>query len=81
MINVRNKLFQRKKRQPNNTNVRHLYKLFRNRINREIKKSKRDYYNQYFEHNRNDIKKLGMVLDLSSTQKSQLYQNYPTKCK
>ena len=26
-------------------------------INREIKKSKRDYYNQYFENNRNDIKK------------------------
>ena len=49
--------FPKKKHQPNNTNVRHLYKLFRNRINREIKKSKRDYYNQYFENNRNDIKK------------------------
>ena len=57
MINVRNKLFQRKKCQPNNLNVRHLYKLFRNRINKEIKKSKRDYYNQYFENNRNDIRK------------------------
>ena len=71
MINVRNKLFQRKKRQPNNLNVRHLFKLFRNRINREIKKSKRDYYNQYFENNRNVI---GMTLDLSSIQKNQLCQ-------
>ena len=57
MINIRNRLFQRKKRQPNNLNVKKLYNLFRNRINREIKKSKKDYYNQYFENNSNDIKK------------------------
>ena len=57
MINVRNKLFQRKKCQPNNTNVTNLYKLFRNRINREIKKSKREFFNQYFENNSNNIKK------------------------
>ena len=57
MIKIRNRLFQRKKRQPNNLNVKKLYNLFRNRINREIKKSKKDYYNQYFENNSNDIKK------------------------
>ena len=45
MINVRNKLFQRKRRQPNNINIKNLYKLFRNKINKEMKKSKRDHYN------------------------------------
>ena len=77
MINVRNKLFQRKKCQPNNTNVTNLYKLFRNRINREIKKSERDFFNQYIENNSNNIKKYGMVLDLSSIQKIQPYQILP----
>ena len=36
MINVRNKLFQRKRRQQNNINSKNLYKLFRNRINKEM---------------------------------------------
>ena len=57
MINVRNKLFQRKKRQPNNLNIKNLYKLFRNRIYMEMKKSKRDHYNQFFENNSNNLKK------------------------
>ena len=37
MIKFRNKLFARKKRQPNNANVTELFNKFRNRINREIK--------------------------------------------
>ena len=57
VINVRNRLFQREKHQPNNINIKNLYKLFRNRINREMKKSKRDHYNQFFENNINNIKK------------------------
>ena len=40
-IKVRNKLFARKKRQPKNADVRELFKKFRNRINREILKSKK----------------------------------------
>ena len=41
LIKIRNRLFQRKKRQPNNLNVKKLYNLFRNRINRQIKKSRK----------------------------------------
>ena len=41
MIKVRNKLFVRKKRQANNDNIKKLYNLFRNRVNNEIKKSKK----------------------------------------
>ena len=41
LINVRNKIFARKKRQPNNTNTKRLYNLFRNKVIREIKKSKK----------------------------------------
>ena len=58
MIKIKNKLFYRKKRQPNNTNVKRLYNLFRNRVNRELKKSKIEYYSQYFEDNNKNSKKI-----------------------
>ena len=57
MIKIRNKLHRRKKRQTNNENIKILYNLFRNRVNREMKKSKRDHYNKYFENNSKDVKK------------------------
>ena len=61
MILFRNKLFQCKKRQPSNEEIYRLYNLFRNRVNREIKKSKTNYYSGYFENNKSNIKKdLGM---------------------
>ena len=46
MIKFRNKLFARKKRQPNNATE--LFNKFRNRINREIIKSKKSYFTNYF---------------------------------
>ena len=57
MIKVRNKLFVRKKRQPKNAGVCELFKKFRNRINREILKSKKDYFAKYFSDYSNNIKK------------------------
>ena len=42
MIKIRNKLFQRKKRQPNNEHNKRLYNLFRNRVIRELKQSKKN---------------------------------------
>ena len=42
MIKIRNKIFARKKRQPKNVNCKHLYSLFRNRVNKDIKKSKKN---------------------------------------
>ena len=57
MIKIRNKLHRRKKHQTNNENIKILYTLFRNRVNREMKKSKRDHYNKYFENNGKDVKK------------------------
>ena len=58
MIKIKNKLFYRKKRQPKNIAVKLLYNKFRNRVNRELKKSKIEYYSQYFEDNSNNSKKL-----------------------
>ena len=58
MIKIKNKLFYRKKRQPHNENIKRLYNLFRNRTNRELKRSKRDYYHQYYEQNSNNSKKV-----------------------
>ena len=58
MIRIKNKLFNRKKRQPNNENVKRLYNLFRNRVNRELTKSKKNYYDKYFEENNKNCKKI-----------------------
>ena len=57
LIKVRNKIFARRKRQPNNTNNKRL-NLYRNRVNREIKKSKKKYYSEFFEINEMNIKKI-----------------------
>ena len=58
MIKIKNKLLQRKKRQPTNVNIKILYNIFRNRVNRELKKSKKTYYANYFEEHVNNIKKI-----------------------
>ena len=58
LIKVRNKIFARKKRQPNNTNNKSLYNLFRNRVNCEIKKSKKQYYAEFSKTNKMNIKKI-----------------------
>ena len=57
LIKMRDKLFARKKRQPNNDNVRRLYNLFRNRVIRELRKSKKAYFTTYFEEHSNNIRK------------------------
>ena len=57
MIKIRNKFFKRKKRQPNNEEVKRVYNLFRNRTIRELKKSKSKYYTEYFAEHSNNIKK------------------------
>ena len=57
LIKLRNKAHARKKRQPNNVNCKRFYNLLRNRVHREIKKSKKQYYADYFADNVNNIKK------------------------
>ena len=52
MIKIKHKLFHRKKRQPNSSKIKKLYNLFRNRVNRELKKAKRSYYTKYFADNK-----------------------------
>ena len=44
MIRIKNKLFERRKRQPTNENIKSLYNRFRNRVNRELKKAKKTHY-------------------------------------
>ena len=57
MIRIKNKLFERKKRQPSNEKIKQLYNIFRNRVNRELKKSKKTYFTTYFAEHNNNIKK------------------------
>ena len=44
--------------QPTNENVKHLYNIFRNRVKRNLKRSKKHYYAAYFEEHNNNIKKI-----------------------
>ena len=57
MISHRERLLHRKKDDPTNHHLERAYKLFRNRITREIKKSKKKYYKEYFENNISNMKK------------------------
>ena len=47
-----------KKRQPCNINVSTEYKSARNKVNRELKKSKKEYYLRYFDDNKNNIRNI-----------------------
>ena len=71
MIKIENKLFQHKKRQANNLEIKRLYNLFRNRVNRELKKAKKNYSTKYFEENNNNIKKtwggIRSIINIKST--------------
>ena len=77
MILFRNKLFQRKKRQPSNEEIKRLYNLFR-RVNREIKKSKKNYYSGYFENNKSNIKKtwegIRSIINIKNSKQSMITQ-------
>ena len=57
LIKIRDRLFERKKRQPDNSTVIDAYKKVRNKVSRETKKSKNEYYKKYFESHSNDIRK------------------------
>ena len=57
-IKYRDKLFERKKRQPNNEEIKRLYNLFRNRVSRDIKKSKKSHYSNYFNEHKDNIQKI-----------------------
>ena len=59
LMKIRDRLFERKKRQPENDHVREIYNRVRNRVSRQLEKSKKEHYEAYFDEMNNNIKKLG----------------------
>ena len=57
MIKARNKLFARRKSQPENDHVTEVFKKFKNKIKREITKSKKYYFANYFKDCSGNVKK------------------------
>ena len=57
MLAIRDRLFARKKREPNNVTVEQAYKLARNRVSRKIQNSKKMHEEAYFAEHESDIKK------------------------
>ena len=58
LISHRERLFKKKKNNPSNLATKRAYNLFRNRITREIKKNKKEFYKKYFQDNINNMKNL-----------------------
>lgn len=56
-IRHRNELFSRKKKNPTDEYVAQAYNRFRNSVNRDIIKAKRNYYSTYFENCKLNMKK------------------------
>ena len=52
LIKIRDKLFKRKKRQPENELVKETYNRVRNIVNRELKKSKTEYHKSFLKPKR-----------------------------
>ena len=57
LIKLRDRLFERKKRQPENDHVREVYNRVRNRVSRQLEKSKKQHYESYFDEMNSNIKK------------------------
>ena len=57
LIKLRDRLFARKKRQPENDHVHDVYNKVRNKVSRELKKSKKEHYESYFDEHSTNIKK------------------------
>ena len=50
-------MFARKKKKPEDEHLKSSYNKFRNFINRDMKKSKKDYYSSYFEECKQNMNK------------------------
>ena len=50
-------MFAQRKGNPNVVNIKIIYILFRNAINRDIKAAKKSYWASYFDESKNDMKK------------------------
>ena len=57
LMRIRDRLFERKKRQPLNDHVRVVYNRVRNRVSRQLAKSKKEHYESYFDEMNSNIKK------------------------
>ncbi|MCH2406285.1 MAG: hypothetical protein MK200_08855, partial [Nitrosopumilus sp.] len=70
----RDKLFARKKKDPDNDHLKSTYNRFRNSVNRDIKTSKKEYYSRYFEKCKTNMKKTWKGINelISNNRKSPL---------
>ena len=57
LMQIRDRLFARKKRQPENEHVREVYNRVRNSVSRQLEKSKKEHYEAYFDEHNTNIKK------------------------
>ena len=69
LIEHRNKLFRKKKKEQSNENVRMLYNKFRNKANRELKSQKKNILISILKITKMILRKPGQVLRTLSTLK------------
>ena len=56
IISHKDRLFHKKKDNPLDIRIKNAYNLFRNRITRETRKAKKEYFKNYFENNVSNMK-------------------------
>ena len=78
MISHRERLLHKTREDPLNHYKKRIYNLFRNRITRETKKAKKQYYKQFFENNVNNMKKtwqgIKQIINLNNKSGQQITQ-------
>ncbi len=57
LIRIRDRLFSRKKREPDNQTVKETYNRVRNKVSRETSKAKKSHHKSFFEANSKNIRK------------------------
>ena len=54
----KDRIFRKKKEDPVNDRIKRAYNLFRNQVTREIRKAKKEYYQNYIENNTSNMKNI-----------------------
>ena len=79
MMKIRDRLFQKFKSTKSTADLK-AFKQFRNRVVNELRESKKNYYHQFFEENKNNMKMLWNGIKNIVSLKSNNLDTIPISC-
>ena len=76
-------MLSKRKREPENAHLANAYKRFRNKVTSEIRKSKKEYYKDYFNNNLSNMKKtwegIKQIINNNKSKTNVIQLNYSGK--